>query len=536
MNQRFKLGFLLTALVALPIFALGLVGLHALKTDLSAYQLKENVSAANDLTMLDYKVSQHLDKLRRIVRTDIETVHVKGAWALRCVFQGSCLPDQEKRLSLIVSFNPQGDQIYPPTESTAQIYPEVRALKSIASSLSTARDQLSKMSLLGRMSGVWTNYLTPSGHNLLYCWLGKNNLTYCGAIDRDWLISEIGSFLTKQIPTQAPQHIRLIDIHQKIIWQNRTPITLEIAAEKQLSTPLYFWRMEIMKNTTEASNQYLFTMAALTLPITILLIIIALTLFRNQKQVLAEANQRANFAASISHELRTPLTNLQLYADLILNKVQKSQPAEQVPPIAPASENTAEISKYAKVIAAETTRLSELVNNALTITQGNNPSLRQKVPAIPDHVIVETVSRLAPLLKDQIDKISYNLDTPDEILIDKSALQQILVNLLDNCRKYAPTSNIRITTKLDNNTLTLTVRDWGINFSKNQMKYLFKPFKQNNENNKPNQEGFGLGLSVCKQLAQENKGTIRAEKANPGARFIITMKTSPQTSEATSEI
>lgn len=525
MSQKFKLGFLLTALVALPIFALGLVGLHALKTDLTSYQLKENVVASNDLTLLDNKISLHLDDLRRGLRKDIETVHEEGTWALRCVFKGGCPPGPDKQLSLIVSFDPQGDQIYPPTESTAQIYPEVHQMKSISSSLTTARDQLSKMPLLGRMSGVWTNYLTPTGHNLLYCWLGRNSLTYCGAINREWLIKAISAYLTKQVPANAVQHIRLIDSHQDIIWQNRKPTTREIAAAKQLSTPLYFWRMEIMKNTAESSYQYPFTMAALTLPIATLLIIIALVLFRNQKQVLAEANERANFAASISHELRTPLTNLQLYADLILNKVKATNPSPNDKP-----DTSAEVTKYATVIAAETTRLSELVNNALTITQGNNPSLRHKVPAIPDHIIVETVSRLAPLLNNQLEKITYNLNTPNEILIDKSALQQILVNLLDNCRKYAPTSNIRISTRLDNTTLTLTVRDWGADFNKNQLKSLFKPFKRNNEINKPNQDGFGLGLSVCKQLANENHGTIRAENANPGARFIVTMKTSPQTS------
>ena len=62
---------------------------------------------------------------------------------------------------------------------------------------------------------------------------------------------------------------------------------------------------------------------ALTLPIASLIIFLAFTLFKDQKKVLAEANERANFAASVSHELRTPLTNLQLYADLIRNKMNR---------------------------------------------------------------------------------------------------------------------------------------------------------------------------------------------------------------------
>ncbi len=164
-----------------------------------------------------------------------------------------------------------------------------------------------------------------------------------------------------------------------------------------------------------------------------------------------------------------------------------------------------------------------MVNNALTIARGNHPTIRKKIKAIPDHIIEETITRLTPLLKEQINNISFNLQTSMEVEIDRSALEQILVNLIDNARKYAAGNNIRISSKIDGQMLTLTVRDWGPSFSKGTSRSIFKPFSQSPKG-EAKSDGFGLGLAVCEQLAKENDGTVKAEQANPGARFIVTLK------------
>lgn len=521
MNQRHKLGCLLTALVALPIFALGLVGLHALNSDLKTYQLQESNAATLELARLDNQINNYLINYKNSFKRDIESVHEQGAWALRCTFQESCPQTLNNRFILIVSFDQFGDQIYPPKETTSQLFSEMGKLRQISASLSTAKENLSRLPLLDRKNGVWSNYLTPKGHNLLYCWLGKKNITYCAASDRETLINDLQVFLATIANKHTANHIRLVDIQYNILWQNKDSSTNLISAQRQLSYPLYFWRLERLQNTiTVSSTKYPLTLAALTLPIASLLTFLAFTLFRDQKKVLAEANDRANFAASISHELRTPLTNLQLYADLIRNKISKGTEKQQKL----STESTKEISKYTEIIASETTRLSEMVNNALTISKGNHPTIRKKIKAIPDHIIEETVTRLTPLLKEQIHNVSFNLQTPTEVKIDRSALEQILVNLLDNARKYAAGNNIRISSKLEGQMLTLIVRDWGPSFSKGTSRSIFMPFSQSPKDEAKN-DGFGLGLAVCEQLAKENEGDVKAEQANPGARFIVTLKT-----------
>lgn len=519
MNQRQKFGFFLTALVALPVFSLGLFGLNTMKSELNTYQLQEQQVMSARLSQLDQKIIQHLVQLKRQLQTDVLDVHSQGLWALRCTFQQSCPQYEEQRINLIVSFDENDDRIYPPREVTEQLYPESQTLKQISSALSTAKTKLYNLPDPSRLQGVWSTYLTSKGNKLLYCWRDKIKYTYCAALNREWIIKEVSKVLAQEFSKNNSEHIRLVDTDSKYIWQNKDPTNDTITAQKQLSNPLYFWRLEAIQTKPTTSRNFFLTIAALTLPLAALLTLIAVFLFRSQKQALAEADKRTAIAASVSHELRTPLTNLQLYADLILSKTKKS----------PSTDTNKDITSYTKVIAAETARLSDLVNNALTISKGKKPNQRLKTSAVPDHIITETISRLTPLLGDDHKKISYNLAASEPVMIDISALEQILVNLIDNARKYAHGKRIRISSKLDPLKFTLIVRDWGPDFKSGKVTGLFSPFSQQNtpQAGTAASEGFGLGLAVCKQLAQANNGTITCEPAHPGARFIVTLQIGP---------
>ena len=262
MNQRHKLGYLLTALVGLPIFALGLIGLHALNTDLKTYQLQESEEANLELLRLDNQISSHLKEYQKSFKKNIETVHEQGPWALRCTFQESCNLKLVDQFILIVSFDQNGDQIYPPKETTGQLYSEMGKLRKISASLSTAKENLYHLPLLDRINGVWSNYLTTKGHNLLYCWEGQNNYTYCAAIKRESLIEEIGNFLNSVTRNQTANHIRLVDIKHNILWQNKNNHSEKILSQIQLSSPLYFWRLERIQNANSASHKFPLTLAA----------------------------------------------------------------------------------------------------------------------------------------------------------------------------------------------------------------------------------------------------------------------------------
>lgn len=545
MSQRQKFAVFLTILVVVPVFAVGLLGLYAINNDLKTYRLEDQQSAQRSLAALSGEIKAMLLTEGASIRTEAETLHKRGLWGLRCIFQIACQPYDEKRIDMIISFDENGNQLYPPPDSSAQLYSESQALKQVATALAATRTQLESLPPAAQAAGVWSSYQTQDGHQLLLCWQGTAPATLCVSLDREWLITKTGAILAGALARMpaAPQNnkmsIRLVDLAGSTLWPadtgtpdqqdaKSTPDSETAAASSDLTTrpleaPLYFWRLE-MARTAPAFNTFPLTMLALIIPVTALLALVARALFQGQRAALAEAEERAGFAASISHELRTPLTNLQLYADLILAKAPKIPPPEGEA-----------ITNYTKVIASESTRLSELVNNALTIARNPEGEARQKTAAIPDHIILETINRLAPLLEGHSGRISQNLNAGTKVMIDRPALEQILVNLLDNARKYAAGARIRISSRQQGNRFILTVRDWGTAFSPPDHKTLFSPFSRGKKSrhNKgqpeanPLQEGFGLGLAVCNQLCLANNGTIRAEEAGPGARFIAILETAP---------
>lgn len=542
MNQKQKLGFFLTALVALSVFTLGMLGLNAIRTELTTYQLSEQQGAARAVERLAGLINQELMNIRAPLQEAIEDTNQQGVWALRCVHQKRCLEDEEQRLDMIVIYDSEGRQSYPPEEVTGQLYPENQALKKLANALSSARQTLASVGPETQRQGIWTALLSSAGHQLLFCWRDPQNTTFCAALNHDWMIEKISTWLTTYQPENkiVEEHFnlsyRLLNVEDKIIWQSAAAETSNIIAARQLTRPLYFLRLEAIKTNSAPSPTYPLTIIALTLPLIALAIGLAYQLNKTQNQALKDADQRVAFASSVSHELRTPLTNLQLYASLILNKTRpgnEEKPNGRDKTSGALNQNSEAIRKYAKVIAAETTRLSELVNNALTITLDNQPAERQKTALIPDHLITETISHLSPLLGEHINNITYRLGADRKVLIDKSSLEQITVNLIDNARKYAPGERIRITTNLGKTHLKLTIRDWGPNFRQNDIPALFTPFYQDETSTSytTRENGFGLGLAVCKQLAEAANGSIKAEAANPGARFIVTLEVEDITTE-----
>ena len=527
MNQRQKFGFFLTALVALPIFSLGLFGLNAIQSELSSYKLHEREVATNRLNDLTSKITIKLLEIQAPLKTAIVDIHQQGEWALRCTFQRVCTQYEEQGLELIISYDNNGDQIYPPPEVTGQLYPENQALKKMASALYTARTALSEISVTQQQKGVWSTYISPEGHKLIYCWHGSAlDYTFCAALKRNWLISKVTKIIKEGIPEKDTHVFRLMNENETLIWQSREEATSTLTAQKQLQNPLYFWRLEVWQSANLAERSYPFTIMALTIPLIGLLISIAFILFKTQNEALAMADKRAAIAASVSHELRTPLANLQLYASLILTKAAKEE-----------TETNKDIAKFANVISSETHRLSELDNNALTLTSGKGRGPRQKSKEIPDHVITETISHLGPLLGENLSLITFDLNASTPVLLDRSALEQILVNLIDNARKYAPHQKINIRSRVEKNMLHLSVRDWGQNFRTHKLARLFTPFYQRKQSSTAADQpsGFGLGLAVCKELAEENNGSITCEAAHPGARFRVTLEveTPPKDKEKT---
>ena len=232
--------------------------------------------------------------------------------------------------------------------------------------------------------------------------------------------------------------------------------------------------------------------------------------FENER--LAELEQfKSDFFANVSHELRTPLT-------IIVSKLEEGRELRQ------EDRNLLEV---LKVAMDNTHKVSKLIDQLLDISRLENDRMEIK---LIEEDLVYYINLVCASLQPIAEKKSLTLtfSTPLSsvfVYLDPEVIQKILQNLIVNSIKNTPGGGRIVVTletnpdatppKPDQEWATISVSDDGVGISEEQLPYIFDRFYQSNlkENYKP--EGFGLGLSLVKELVKILDGNIDVE-STPG--------------------
>lgn len=248
----------------------------------------------------------------------------------------------------------------------------------------------------------------------------------------------------------------------------------------------------------------------------ILLIFIAValwTIYRFIQGKMALATKRQDFVSAITHELKTPLTAIKMYAELLQNSWVVSDEKRQ---------------KYYSQIASEADRLSRLIQNVLNLSKldGNrwNVQLRRERPKA---VLDDFVATYGKNVEKQGFELTVSTDTDASnisLLIDRDAIMQILMNLVDNSLKFSKKSDykmINIELAIKGTDMYLAVRDFGPGIPPAEMKKVFQEFYRVENEMTRQTSGTGIGLSMVKKLCTLTNLKIEVENANPGLRTKI---------------
>ena len=139
------------------------------------------------------------------------------------------------------------------------------------------------------------------------------------------------------------------------------------------------------------------------------------------------------------------------------------------------------------------------------------------------------------LIKDCIEVLEFKADAklvklrclvdpefPEQIATDPDRLRQIIMNLASNAIKYTKEGEILIKASIDKNAFILQVKDTGVGIKPNRLGCLFTAFTKILRHRELNQQGLGLGLTICKNLANALGGDIYVEsKLNVGSTFTV---------------
>jgi two-component system sensor histidine kinase ResE len=236
------------------------------------------------------------------------------------------------------------------------------------------------------------------------------------------------------------------------------------------------------------------------------------TVFRDFTREAEVEKLKSTFVAIVSHELRTPLNAILGYAEMFKEQVYGPMNDKQI--------------NMADRIMTNTQRLLGLINDLLNQAQMEAGKLSIKMASFRPSELLENVH--AVMEKTASDKglrLTSEIDgnLPEVLNGDVERLNQILVNLVNNAIKFTERGAVHIKFFYPYETKWgIEVSDTGVGIPESELPYVFDTFRQVEGTATRVHGGFGLGLSIVKQLVSLMNGDIKVRSiVNQGTTFIV---------------
>ncbi len=224
--------------------------------------------------------------------------------------------------------------------------------------------------------------------------------------------------------------------------------------------------------------------------------------------------RRGRFVSAVTHELRTPLTTFRLYSQMLAQGMAPPEAAKE----------------YLATLERESERLSRVVESVLLyarLEEGRGGAHRERVGA------ADLLARVRPALERRAAEggmslaVVESLDPAAALVVDAQAVEQVLLNLVDNACKYAgggPDRSLSLEARTDGRRFAVVVADRGPGIPEGERDAVFEPFRRAARDAVGTTPGAGLGLAVARGLARALGGDlVLLRGTGPGAAFRLTL-------------
>ncbi|MEA2008520.1 MAG: GAF domain-containing sensor histidine kinase [Chloroflexota bacterium] len=304
-------------------------------------------------------------------------------------------------------------------------------------------------------------------------------------------LSDVASFLDKPTPQiLSPKDEQMAYLIAPLLHAGKTVGALAISREKGFSEEkIQFVQRLASRAATSIANNRLY-------------------------QAVEQANRsKSQFLAIVTHELRIPLTSIKGYTDLILGG-------------SAGAEVTDLQRQFLGVIRKNVNRMADLIADLADISRIERGILK---------LDIEDVS-IMQCLQDTLDSLRHKIEERNQTLVvkksdippveaDPKRVMQVLTNLVSNAWKYTPDGGmITIVAIEQKDTVRIDIQDTGIGISPEDQTKLFSQFFRSDNQAVRDQNGWGLGLNVTKQLVEMLAGEIGFEsQLGEGSTFWFTL-------------
>lgn len=222
-------------------------------------------------------------------------------------------------------------------------------------------------------------------------------------------------------------------------------------------------------------------------------------------RISAMLRSQKELVASISHELRSPLARMKLSLEL-LRRGPKSQ-------------------RHVEGLEQEIDELNALVGELLLASRFDLDAVPLKmrnldIREIAQQALSSLVDETDPVNVPEKDiTLSFDLEVL-QVHADPTLLSRIFTNLLQNARRYAPRSVVKISTRRRGTRIDVTVEDQGPGVEPEHLKHLFEPFYRVDPSRSRSTGAIGLGLMIVQRAVRAHGGSVSAS-THPGRGLVV---------------
>ncbi len=208
------------------------------------------------------------------------------------------------------------------------------------------------------------------------------------------------------------------------------------------------------------------------------------------------------FVSNVTHELKSPVASIQLALETMAMR-DLSQEKRQ---------------EFLEMMLDDTDRLTTLINRILSAARIEKKRGRYRLePVSMRRFVEEVLTQDRHLFEKEGHEVVLEKGKDARVAIDRSAMQVVLANLIENAARYSPRdTKVRIRIHRDLRSCRLDVIDSGEGIPRQHLKNIFKMFWRGGDTQWTRSRGTGLGLYIVRNIVRDHKGKVWATSPGPG--------------------